>query len=212
MLILISIACTAVWHLNRRSNQDITPDKLVPVHACLCDAVDAHFLSFDGVEFRKRSFQHATPPVKGTKRVEEYVYESLNGIFSEAISVDNTNILGPVFQYTFALLLEGYYNAVKLYYNRSIKRGQTGDVSAQPYFMHYSVSHRFQMGARGSHRTVNVNPIPPSMRRAIDRLTNQGWHTTYRLAFESRAFFQRAHIIKSDEPADKGLKLLFERY
>ncbi|KAJ7745439.1 hypothetical protein DFH07DRAFT_16580 [Mycena maculata] len=45
----------AVWHLNRRMNAGISADKLTPVRACLCDASETHFLSYNGLRFSKRS-------------------------------------------------------------------------------------------------------------------------------------------------------------
>jgi hypothetical protein len=39
--------------------------------------------------------------------------------------------LKPVYQFTFALLLEGFVNATGFYYKLSVRRTETGDVSAQ---------------------------------------------------------------------------------
>ncbi|KAJ6535995.1 hypothetical protein DFH09DRAFT_98697 [Mycena vulgaris] len=164
----------AVWHLNRQGNEDIDEAKLIPVHACLYDGVDAYFISYDGDKFRRHAIS-GPPPVKGLGGIEEYTEASLK-----------------VHHYTFALFLEGYFKTLQLYHERSVRRGSSGDVST-----------------RGSHRTVSSS-VPPPMRRAVDSDTTKGWHEALRLAYDSRAYFQRAHTIPSNEPAEKGLQLLFE--
>ncbi|KAJ7447100.1 hypothetical protein B0H11DRAFT_2248525 [Mycena galericulata] len=143
----------AVWHLNRRQNTHIDPTMLIPVHACLYDAADVYFLSYDGVSFRRRIFLNTRSPATVIKDLQEHIYGTLN-----------------VHKYTFALLLEGYYNSLTLNYERSVRES----------------------------------------RRATVCPTTTAWHTACRLAYESRAFFQRAHQVRSDEPAEKGLKLLHE--
>ncbi|KAJ7092644.1 hypothetical protein C8R44DRAFT_405850 [Mycena epipterygia] len=166
----------AVWHLNRRMHADVSPEKLIPVRVCLCDGLDTHFLSFDGIRFRKRSFLGHPSPIKGLNGVKDYVKQSI---------VVNT--------YTFALLLEGYHDTLRLYYERSTHRGQMGD-----------------NGTRGSHSSVTIPGIPPPMGARIDRLTTHGWYTALRFAYEARAFLQRAHALSSSEPAEKGLERLFD--
>ncbi|KAJ6530359.1 hypothetical protein DFH09DRAFT_1411173 [Mycena vulgaris] len=85
-------------------------------------------------------------------------------------------------QYTFGVLLEGYAEAIQLYGKRSISRGRAGDATA-----------------RGSHRTVVVNPQSP-------------WTEAVNLGLKSTLCFQRAHQIQSDIAAERGLQLLQERW
>ncbi|KAJ7441972.1 hypothetical protein B0H11DRAFT_2204659 [Mycena galericulata] len=170
----------AAWHQNRRVNNDIDENLLMPVHALLYDASDAFFISYDGVKFRKRIFRNLVPSAKGEEPQEaigNYAYNSL--------LIEN---------YTFALLLEGYLDTVRLYHQRSLRRGNVGD--ADP---------------RGSHRTVlSAIPVPPTMGTALQRLTTKDWETTFELAYKSRAYFQRASLAHCNEHAETGLDLLYK--
>ncbi|KAJ7441968.1 hypothetical protein B0H11DRAFT_2095390 [Mycena galericulata] len=165
--VLAQVLCElfAIWRLNRRQNTDIDPSMLTPVYACLDDAVDAYFLSYDGNCFRRRIFRNTVAPACGVQHVQGYIYATLK-----------------VHKYTFALLLEGYYNTLILHYERSVKVGAPVDV-----------------GSRES---------SPPMCRAPG--TAKGWYHVCQLAYESRALFQRAHQVNSNEPAERGLKLLYE--
>ncbi|KAJ7471002.1 hypothetical protein FB451DRAFT_1252697 [Mycena latifolia] len=147
----------AAWHLNRKSNKDIDTSRLIPAQAWLCDAADTYFLSYDGVRFRRRIVRGPKPPGKGLGGVEEYAYSTLK-----------------VHNYMFASLVEGYYHAVKLHYERS------------------SRAHPTATGSVIHHETTKV------------------WYNVLRLAYESRAFFQRAHEVQSNQRAEEGLKRLFE--
>ncbi|KAJ6567759.1 hypothetical protein DFH09DRAFT_1314267 [Mycena vulgaris] len=167
----------AVWHLNRRTNADVITDKLIPVRACLCDGSETHFLSYDGINFSRFSITTSTSLVKGLEGVEEYMDHSLQAN-----------------NYTFALLLEGYYDSLKLYYERSTHRGEKGD-----------------NGARGSHFPVAMPGVLPFMGARIDRHTTVGWYTALQLAYDARACLQRACAVHSNERAEQGLELLLER-
>ncbi|KAJ7745444.1 hypothetical protein DFH07DRAFT_833643 [Mycena maculata] len=94
--------------------------------------------------------------------------------------------------YTFALLLEGYFNTVELYYSRSTHRGEMGDDKISP----------------GSHLPVTT-PIPPPMGTRTDRISTQGWYTALQSAYEARAYLQRAHQVRSNERAERGLECLY---
>ncbi|KAJ7500335.1 hypothetical protein B0H11DRAFT_2189617 [Mycena galericulata] len=155
-----------VWHLNRRKKEDIDPTMLIPVHACLYDATDFYFLSYDGFGFRKRIFRNSVAPQTGGRDVQDYVYETLR-----------------VHMYTFALLLEGYNSAVTLQYERSVRRNLLLGPNV----------------GRGACRDTGHSTT-----------TASGWRTACRLAYESRAFFQRAQEVHSNEPAEKGLRRLAE--
>ncbi|KAJ7594573.1 hypothetical protein C8J56DRAFT_885133 [Mycena floridula] len=162
----------AVFHLNRKLNKDVDAAKLIPVRACLCDTTNTYFISFDGNCFARRVFRYNGGKM-GAGSVEP---EDMEQYVNYALTVH---------QYTFSMLLEGYCSALTLYYQRSFKRGNDGDVM--------------------------LVPEPPPMSRCyIQRGTTEGWRQTLELAYKSRAFLQRGYRIQSDEPAEKGLQLLNE--
>ncbi|KAJ7681147.1 hypothetical protein B0H17DRAFT_1206085 [Mycena rosella] len=130
------------------------------------------FLSYDGKSFSRRSFPGPIGLANGIQGVGDYVERALK-----------------VHEYTFALLLEGYYGSVELYFERSVDRGETGN--GDP-----------------NHRVVKL-PVPPHMGRP-DCLSTQGWHKALEAGYEARAFFRRAHLVQSNPPAEKGLARLFE--
>ncbi|KAJ7594572.1 hypothetical protein C8J56DRAFT_927067 [Mycena floridula] len=95
----------AVWQLNRQQNWYVDKDELIPAQACLCDTMDAYFVSYDGKRFTRRIFRYdgvwsGNGPMK-TREMEKYALHAL-----------------AVHQFTFAMLLEGYCKAVGLYYER----------------------------------------------------------------------------------------------
>ncbi|KAJ7611072.1 hypothetical protein DFH06DRAFT_1374077 [Mycena polygramma] len=98
----------AAWEFNKRFNQDIPDDFLVPVRACLCDVKSSHFVSFDGQKFSKSST--AAPALSTLENTIEAALEMA--------------------RVTFGLLLDGYAKAVDLYGSRSIARGISGDLRA----------------------------------------------------------------------------------
>ncbi|KAJ7286098.1 hypothetical protein C8J57DRAFT_657374 [Mycena rebaudengoi] len=97
----------------------------------------------------------------------------------------------PMLEYTFALLLEGYYKTLELCHERSVRRGEQRDGNRYPY-----ESHRHRIAA--------------ALGQRVDRLTAKDWDTALKLAFEARAFFQRAAELRSEEAAETGLDLLFQ--
>jgi hypothetical protein len=128
------------WHFNRSLQQD-TKDRrnLIPVFGCLRDARSAYFLSYDGKTFKKRIFPKVRSPGPGATQLEihKYIRESFESAFSCSFlfffydrgrSIFN---LKTVHQYTFVLLLEGFVNATGFYHKLSVRRTETGDVSAQ---------------------------------------------------------------------------------
>ncbi|KAJ7285104.1 hypothetical protein C8J57DRAFT_1217411 [Mycena rebaudengoi] len=155
---------------------DIPPNRLITVSASLSDGITTHYISYNGLQFSRRSiFGFAT--LNRLNGIEDYLEVSL-----------------PMQHYTFALLLEGYYQTLQLYYERSLHRGEQGD--RKPY---------------GSHRTVATPAaMTPPLGARVNRQTSTSWYIAIELAFEARAFFQRAAILNSDEPAEMGLDLLFK--
>ncbi|KAJ7848084.1 hypothetical protein B0H13DRAFT_2362113 [Mycena leptocephala] len=170
----------AVWHLNRQKNIDIPETNLIPVVACLYDGMQAHFIAFNGVDFKRRSFPAVTLQTQGLQGVGEYFEHTLQ-------------VSSPVHEYTFAVLLSGYYNTLRLYYERTVSRGEKGDASAP-----------------GSHRAVTTIPVPPLMGEHIDRLSAEGWQSALELAYEARECFRRAKEYGSDQRAEEGLDKLSE--
>jgi hypothetical protein len=73
--------------------------------------------------------------------------------------------------------------------------------------MQYSDSHWFQ----GNRYPYGSRQITAALGRQVDRLTAKDWDTALKLAFEARAFFQRAASLRSEEAAETGLDLLFQR-
>ncbi|KAJ6577586.1 hypothetical protein B0H19DRAFT_563927 [Mycena capillaripes] len=94
----------AAWHFNRRYNKDV--EDILPVRACLCDAVNAYFISYDGNRFTR----HVAERPRAGASISDQVL----------VTLSNAN-------YTFGILLEGYLHAVTMSEKRSVSRGKAGD-------------------------------------------------------------------------------------
>ncbi|KAJ7666393.1 hypothetical protein B0H14DRAFT_2658348 [Mycena olivaceomarginata] len=104
----------------------------------------------------------------------------------------------PVYEYTFTVLLNGYYHTLQIYYEQTVSRGEKGDLQAS---------------APGSHRAVTMLPIPPPMGEHIDHLSTQGWQSALGLAYEASS----GHGRRNFEPctpsmAEQKTNELFNQY
>ncbi|KAF8183843.1 hypothetical protein K438DRAFT_1132988 [Mycena galopus ATCC 62051] len=95
-----------------------------------------------------------------------------------------------VSHYIFAILLEGYNHVLKA---RLEHRGHISDTSA-----------------RGSHLPVTQIAVPPLMTASVERASSTGWADAATLGRRSAQYFRRAHDIKSEIAAQKGLELLYQ--
>ncbi|KAJ7168429.1 hypothetical protein C8R46DRAFT_1091641 [Mycena filopes] len=99
----------AVWHLNAKAFADV--DLANPTYACLSDAADTYFLSYDGKVLRHKYF-------KSTPSTQEIGLNDAAIMYGEAkIAVDN---------FLFGILIRGFSNAMNLNRCRSIQRGEIG--------------------------------------------------------------------------------------
>ncbi|KAJ7657339.1 hypothetical protein DFH06DRAFT_1297980 [Mycena polygramma] len=154
----------AVWQLNCKANVDVQPHpKLIPVRACLTDGPETHFLQFDGERFSRRTFERIRL-LPGRARIEQYAEHAL-----------------PIYRYMFALLLDGYYGTLELYYQRSIQN----DPPAPSYSL-----------------TAGSMPLE-------DRASPSRWFDSLRLAYEAQEYLRYAFRANSDAPAEKGLEALY---
>ncbi|KAJ6472712.1 hypothetical protein C8R47DRAFT_1221726 [Mycena vitilis] len=168
----------AAYHYNRVVHQDLAPADHVPVYACLYDAVTAVFFSYDGAVFRKREFKDVPCPGPESSK------EDLSAYVRKSFEIHC---------YTFAVLLEGYVNWVELYYRRSARRAEAGDVNP-----------------RGSHEAQRVVPPPPASSIGSGRPSTMGWNAALRKAHLAREYLRRAHATSSHKHAEDGLSCLFQ--
>ncbi|KAJ7170213.1 hypothetical protein C8R46DRAFT_227304 [Mycena filopes] len=97
----------AVWHLNAKAFADVGLAN--PTYACLSDAADTYFLSYDGKVLRHKYF-------KSTPSTQEIGLNDAAIMYGKAkIAVDN---------FLFGILIRGFSNAMNLNRRRSIERGE----------------------------------------------------------------------------------------
>ncbi|KAF8151964.1 hypothetical protein K438DRAFT_1864847 [Mycena galopus ATCC 62051] len=165
----VSAELYASWHANRRTNKDIARKCLIPVRACLCDARNYYFIGFNG-QFSQRTFRIPT-----TASLKKHVDMTLK-----------------ISCFAFSILLDGYNHAIRMYGQRSIRRGEIGDTAE-----------------RGSGRAVYTPPQPPAMIRSIERDSTKDWEKAVKLGAQSSSWLHRAHQIDSQTAAEKGLNFLY---
>jgi hypothetical protein len=104
-------------------------------------------MSYNGKSFKKRIFPpHPAPSTAEKGEVEKYIREVFKGKFScSFLPFTRISNLIPVHEFSFALLLNGYFSATNLYQERSTRRGADGDVSdpnvrVSPGLMNFSMA------------------------------------------------------------------------
>jgi hypothetical protein len=89
------------------------------------------FISYNGKTFKKRVFTlHPFPNTAEKAEVEKYIRAAFKGKFScSFLPFALISKLIPVHEFSFALLVNGYFSATNIYQERSTRRGAEGDVS-----------------------------------------------------------------------------------
>ncbi|KAJ6581240.1 hypothetical protein B0H19DRAFT_1114354 [Mycena capillaripes] len=135
--VLAQVVCElcALWHLNRRANSDVDETRLVPVYACLCDAADAYFVSYDSNRFHKRVFTAPTPKLFNDGKAK-----------TADASLD-------VFFFIFTIFLESYYRSVVL---ETLKEALIGDEDRQTTSQWLTVAHLAAQSLASFRRAAEV--------------------------------------------------------
>jgi hypothetical protein len=117
----------AVWHLNHQTNIHIPKTNLIPVIACLYDGLQAHFITFNGVNFSRHSFPAVMLQTQGLQGVRDYFEHTLKGAPFCPSTLNNTKLRVQCIS-THSLCCSMAITMLQLYYEQMVSRGEKGDV------------------------------------------------------------------------------------